>query len=238
MHRAIIIDDEAIGINALKVLIEQHTSGVKIVATTTDPDKGITLIEDYKPEIVFIDVSMPKMNGFELLEKLNYKNFKLVFTTAHPEYALKAIKNKAFDYLLKPIDVAELKDCIQNITQEEIKNLKEPAPASNHIIELSVRDGIIFIKPQDIIRLEASGSYTTFYLCNNIKHLASKSLKEYEHLLNAKQFFRCHNSHIVNLHKVVKLVSTDGLFVKMEDGSMPEISRKNKEAFLEKLKNI
>jgi two-component system, LytTR family, response regulator len=237
MLRALIIDDEIIGINTLKVLIEKHVPEVNVVATTTDPAEGITLISNYKPDIVFLDVSMPKMDAFELLDRVAFKDFKLVFTTAHAEYALKAIKSQAHDYLLKPIVIDELVDCIRNISRKEIQPQATPKVTSN-IIELSVRDGIIFIKPNDVIRLEASGSYTTFYLENNVRHVASKNLKECETMLHSPFFYRCHPSHIVNLKKVVKLVSTDGLFAQMTDGSMPEITRKNKEAFLERLKSI
>lgn len=237
MHRVIIIDDELIGVNALKVLIEKHTVEVRVVVTTTDPEKGILLIEDYKPDIVFLDVSMPKMNAFELLDKLKFRDFKLVFTTAHQEYAIQAIKNKAVDYLLKPIDIEELKNCIHKIINDSTDTKTHKIPSSN-IIELSVKDGIIFIKPRDVIRLEASGSYTIFYLVNNIKHVASKNLKECEPLLDPTLFYRCHQSHIINLQQVVKMVSTDGLFAQMSDGSRPEIGRKNKETFLEKLKSI
>ncbi|MCC6372459.1 MAG: response regulator transcription factor [Bacteroidia bacterium] len=236
MYRAIIIDDEQMGINALKTLIERHTNGLKIVACATDPDKGIELIEDYKPEVVFLDISMPKMNAFELLEKLTYTNFKIVFTTAHETYAIKAIKKQAYDYLLKPIDIDELRDCVDKLL---IDKLQPIAPAmQKQLMELPVKDGIIFIKLHEIIRLEASGSYTFIYLENNIKHLASKNMKECEALLIGDYFYRCHASHIVNLQKVERLVSTDGLFAKMSDGSMPEIARKNKEQFLERLKNI
>ncbi|MBA3682260.1 MAG: response regulator transcription factor [Bacteroidetes bacterium] len=237
MLRAIIIDDELIGINTLKVLIEKHTQGIKIVATATEPEKGITAIDDYKPEVVFLDISMPKMSGFELLEKVNHKNFKLVFTTAHQEYAIKAIKNGVYDYLLKPIDIEELKICINKILEESpLKEIQKKHTTG--LIELSVKDGIIFIKPQDVIRLEASGSYTVFYLINNVKHIASKNLKEFEPMLDPNLFYRCHQSHIINLQKVEKMVSADGLFARMSDDSMPEIGKKNKEFFLEKLKNI
>jgi two-component system LytT family response regulator len=237
MFRAIIIDDELMGINTLKVLIEKHTPSVKVVGTTIDPETGITLIEDYRPDLVFLDISMPKMSGFDLLERLSFKDFDLVFTTAHEEYAIKAIKNRAHDYLLKPIDIAELRNCIENLSEKQA----EPpgiAMGSEKIIELPVKDGIIFIQPKDIIRLEASGSYTTFYLENNIRHVASKNLKECEGLLRSAYFYRCHNSHIVNLKKVVKLVSADGLFARMNDGSVAEVGRKNKDVFLEKLKAL
>ncbi|PBQ32040.1 DNA-binding response regulator [Sphingobacteriaceae bacterium] len=236
--RAIIIDDELIGINTLKVLIEKHTPDIKIVATATEPDKGIKAIEDYQPEVVFLDVSMPKMNGFDLLEQLNYKDFKLVFTTAHQEHAIKAIKKGADDYLLKPIDIDELKNCAARLTEKLQPKIELKKATALNLIELPVKDGIIFIKPSDVIRLEASGSYTVFYLVDQVKHMASKNLKECEPLLDQSFFYRCHQSHIINLHRVVKMVSSDGLFAQMTDGSMPEITRKNKEIFLEKLKGI
>jgi two-component system, LytTR family, response regulator len=238
MLRAIIIDDELIGVNTLKLLIEKHTEGIKIVASATDPEKGILLIDDYKPDVVFLDVSMPKMNGFELLEKIEHKDFHLVFTTAHREYAINAIKNGAMDYLLKPIDITELKSCVDKLVEEYNRLPEAQKTVSSNIIELAVKDGIIFIKPQEVIRLEASGSYTVFYLENKVKHMASKNLKECEALINNPMFYRCHQSHVINLNKVIKMVSADGLFAQMSDGSMPEIGRKNKELFLEKLKNI
>jgi len=236
MLRAIIIDDEQNGIKALKILIDKNTKGLKVVATSSDPEKGIEAIENYKPEVVFLDISMPKMNGFELLSRLTFKNFKLVFTTAHQEYAIKAIKIGTFDYLLKPIDINELKKCIQKIVESTNNREITPKLNSNNIIELSVKDGIIFIKPQEVIRLEASGSYTVFHLINKIKHIASKNLKECETFLDPNLFYRCHQSHVVNLQMVVKMVSTDGLFAQMSDGSMPEIGKKNKRIFLAKLK--
>ena len=123
------------------------------------------------------------------------------------------------------IDIDELKQCIDNIIKETKK--KESATTSIfRTIELSVKDGIIFIKPDDIIRLEASGSYTQFYLTNGTKYIASKNLKDYEVLLNPLNFYRCHLSHVINLRHVIKLVSTDGLFAKMSDESLVEIAKK------------
>jgi len=237
MLRAVIIDDELIGINTLKVLIEKHTQGVKVVAIATEPEKGIELIEDYKPDIVFLDVNMPRINGFELLDALKHKNFKLVFTTAYQEYAIKAIKNKAFDYILKPIHIEELKNCVNGILDALGKNQVEKLVHGN-LIELFVKNGIIFIKPQEIIRLEADRSYTIFHLLNSVKHVASKSLKEYEAFLDPDFFYRCHPSHIVNLRLVERILSDDGLFVQMNDGSRPELLKRHKQEFLEKLKNI
>jgi two-component system, LytTR family, response regulator len=238
MHRAIIIDDEQTGVNTLKLLLEKHCPRVKVVAATTDPEKGITLVEDYQPDILFLDISMPQMSGFEVLEQMKERKFRLVFTTAHAQYALKAIKNHAEDYLLKPIDVDELKACVERIIS--VDAAREPAARTDreNIVELPVRDGIIFIRPKDIIRLEADGSYTAFYMENRIKYLASRNLKECEHMLAAPFLFRCHQSHLINLHKVVKMVSADGLFAQMSDGSLPEVGRKNKDLLIERLKSL
>jgi two-component system LytT family response regulator len=237
MLRSIIIDDELIGINTLKVLIEKHTPDIKVVAIATEPEKGIELIEDYKPDVVFLDINMPRINGFELLNSLHFKNFKLVFTTAYQEYAIKAIKNQAFDYILKPIHIEELKSCVNNILASLGKKT-ETKPLHGKIIELSVKNGIIFIKPEEIIRLEADRSYTVFYLINTVKHVASKSLKEFEAFLDPDHFYRCHPSHIVNLRMVVRILSEDGLFVQMNDGSKTELLKRNKQQFLKKLKSI
>jgi two-component system, LytTR family, response regulator len=238
MNRAVIIDDEPAGISTLKLLIEKHAPFIRVVASTTKAEEGIHLIDDYKPEIVFLDISMPTMSGFQLLEKLEHRNFKLVFTTAHRDYALQAIKNNAFDYLLKPIDVADFKVCIEKLTETTAGPAQEAAKNNPSLIEVQVKDGIIYIKQKDIIKLEASGSYTVFHLTEGLKHIASRSLKEYEAFLDPAGFFRCHNSYIVNLHRVDKFINRDGFFAQMNDGSLVDISRKNKELFIEKLKNI
>jgi two-component system LytT family response regulator len=176
---------------------------------------------------------MPALNGFELLNLCTYKDFKLIFTTAYREYALNAIKISAFDYLLKPIDIEDFKVCIEKLFEEE------PVKKQGHqIIEVQVRDGIIFIKPSDIVHIDADGNYTTFYLDDNTSYIASKSIKEYEKLLDKDTFFRCHNSHIVNLNKIKKLVTNDGIYALMQNGKSVTVSRRSKDMFLSKLKSI
>jgi two-component system LytT family response regulator len=230
----IIIDDEPIGINTLKVLIDRLNFNIKIVAEATDPFKGIELIENYKPDIVFLDISMLKIDGFELLERLKYKNFKLIFTTAHQEYALKAIKNKAYDYLLKPIDIEDLEICLQAILNQTPTSI----PKSKTILELPVNNGIIFIKQQNIVRLEAYGSYANIYLNDKSKYTASKNLKYFEAFLDETIFYRCHLSNIINLNEVQKLVSEDGYYALMSDQSLVEITKKNKDEFINRLKSL
>lgn len=236
MIRALIIDDEQAGINTLSLLIARYEGSIRVVASTTIATEGIDLIEDYRPDVVFLDISMPYMSGFELLNRVSYKDFKLVFTTAHQEYAIQAIKSKAFDYLLKPIDPDDFKQCIENLVQQPVA--APVKPASKKLVELQVRDGIIYIRQSEIIRLEASRSYTEFYLDGGIKHVASRNLKEYEAILDEKIFYRCHNSHIINLQKVKKFVNHEGLFALMNDGSRADISKKQKDLFLERLKAL
>jgi two-component system LytT family response regulator len=237
MLRAIVIDDEESGIEMVKMLALRNAAFVRVVAYTSVPEEGITLIEDYKPDVVFLDISMPTMSGFELLARLTFRNFKLIFTTAHREYALAAIKQKAYDYLLKPIDTEDFKKCIEDLYSERQAAKGAAKPNATAVIEVQVKDGIIYIKQKEIIRLEASRSYTEFYLDNGQRHVASKSLREFEAKLDADLFYRCHKSHIINLQKVQKFINHDGFFALMSDGSMPDISKNNKDEFLELLKN-
>lgn len=237
MLRAIVIDDEQPGIETMRILAGRNPDKVRIVASTLDPGEGLTLIEDYRPDIVFLDISMPAMNGFELLNRLAWRGFKLVFTTAHREYAIEAIKNRAHDYLLKPVDDGEFKKCITDIYAGTI-TATASAAAAPALLEVPVKDGIEFLTQQHIIRLEASRSYTIFFMDEKIKHLASGSLKDFEQRLNSRLFYRCHHSHIINLQKVRKFINHNGLYALMGDGSRADISKKNRDAFLERLKNM
>jgi two-component system, LytTR family, response regulator len=236
MLRAIIIDDEQAGIDLLKVLAERNAGSVRIVASTTDASLGRVLIEDFHPDVVFLDISMPAMSGFELLETLAYRDFRLIFTTAHREYAIEAIKKRAFDYLLKPIDHADFAQCIRQLVEAQapaVGTMKHP-----QIIELQEKDGINYIRLEEIIRLEASRSYTIFHLEGKVRHVVSRPLKEFEEKLRGNAFYRCHNSHIVNLNKVQKFVNHQGYYALMNDGSMADIAKKCKEPFLELLKGL
>jgi two-component system LytT family response regulator len=237
MLRAIIIDDEQSGIDILKLLVSRNSKLIRIVASSLNPEEGIALIEDFRPDVVFLDISMPGMSGFELLTRLDYTDFKLVFTTAHRDFAIDAIKTKAFDYLLKPIDDADFTKCVNELVKECSKNVPRVAEKQT-LLELLAKDGINYIRPQEIIRLEASRSYTVIYLEGGIRHVASKSLKEFESKLNTELFYRCHNSHIVNLQKVQKFVNHMGYFALMNDGSIADISKKCKDPFLERLKSL
>ncbi|MES2690514.1 MAG: LytTR family DNA-binding domain-containing protein [Bacteroidota bacterium] len=238
MLRAIIIDDEEAGIETLKILALRNNHLIRVVAATLKAEEGIVLIEDYKPDVVFLDISMPAMSGFELIKKLTFKDFKLIFTTAHKEYALQAIKQRAFDYLLKPISDTDFKQCIENMIGEQKKADTTGRHDPHLFIEIRVKDGVMYLKQKEIIRLEASRSYTEFYMDNGTKHIASKSMKDFEQKLDPHLFFRCHKSHIVNLEKVQKFINHDGFYALMSNGSMPDVSKAVKDDFLQQLRSV
>ena len=238
MISAILVDDEQKSIKNLELLLKEHCKEINVIGVANNALEAIKLTLEKKPDVVFLDVQMPGYNGFDVMDNIKETNSIFVFTTAHEEYAVKALRKGAFDYLLKPIDTDELKNCVTRIQEEfyKKKNQSVNGQLINKIIEVAVKDGIIFIKPNDLIRIEASGSYTVFYLDNNIKHMSSKNMKYFETFLDPSLFFRCHKSHIINLKKVIKLVSNNGFFAQMNDGSLVELSRKSKDVFLEMIK--
>lgn len=242
--RAVIIDDEQKGINTLKILIEKHIADLRVVAECTKAKDGVDIIENYKPEIVFLDINMPEMNGFELLEKLSWKNFNLVFTTAHQEYALKALKINAIDYLLKPIDYKELQFAVNKIKNQlaEDKNNSNAFDYDKLIgtinqyqrkkIVINSKTGVESIDVPEIIFFEALSNYTQISLNNSRTILTSKILKEFEvQLCNGDQnFMRVHNSYIINLHKVSRYLKEDEIIIMVNNKKIP-LAKSRRDAF-------
>ncbi|MBA2613209.1 MAG: response regulator transcription factor [Bacteroidetes bacterium] len=242
--RAIIIDDEQKGINTLKILAEKHLYDVTVVAECTKASDGIELIKNYKPEIVFLDINMPEMNGFELLEKLSWKNFHLVFTTAHQEYALKALKINAIDYLLKPIDYRDLQSAIDRIKdridEREInRNEFDYNKLLNTInayhrkkIIINSKSGVESIELPEIIHLESMSNYTQICLNDSRKIMTSKTLKEFDAQLCASEnnFMRIHNSFIINLHKVSRYLKDEETIIMQTNQKIP-LAKSRKEEF-------
>lgn len=239
--KAIIIDDERKGREILQKLLERYCPEVQIVSMASNLEEGYLQITQNEPDVVFLDVEMPTGSGFELLEKFDEVSFEVIFTTAYDNYALKAIKFHALDYLLKPIDIDELKQAVEN-ARKRVEN----KPAENRYTEfvsarkleftgkipLTVKEGIVFVSVSDIIRVESDGGYSSFHTGDGKVYVASRNLKEYEEILPAKEFFRIHKSHLINMRRVKKFLRVDGYFVEMEDGSTVEISRRKKDEFL------
>ncbi|MBA3681578.1 MAG: response regulator transcription factor [Bacteroidetes bacterium] len=241
---AVIVDDEQKGIDGISILINRYVKDLRIIGCTTIASDAIKMIENYKPDIVFLDINMPEMNGFELLDKLEWRDFNLVFTTAHEEYALKAIKAKAFDYLLKPIDHEDLSETINRIKNNRIKNEKNNSlsdyenlfkninsEAKDKILVIS-KAGIESLDITEIICLESQSNYTKIYLNNSQTIISTKTLKEFDIMLCAtdQNFMRVHHSYIINLQKVARFLPGQDNVIMSDNQKIP-VSKRRKEQF-------
>jgi two-component system LytT family response regulator len=241
MIKAIIIDDEKHCIITLEHLLKQNKN-ITVVATTQDSTKALELIEEHQPDLVFLDIEMPKMNGFDVIAQFNPVPFKVVFTTAYDQYALKALRLNALDYLLKPIDEEEIAialDKFKNqeaaITTEQVQNLHLFTNGKlQDTIALSTQEGLLFVKIDDIMYLEASSNYTMIVMHDKSKHLASKTLATFEEVLQDNTlFFRSHKSNIVNLKFIKQYIRGEGGELIMLDGKNIPLSRTKKQEFLD-----
>lgn len=245
--KAVIIDDEKKGRDSLSKLLETYCPQVKIVAMAVDGETGFEAISLHQPDVVFLDIEMPGGNGFSLLDRFEGILFQIVFTTAYDNYAIQALKRHALDYLLKPIDIDELKKAVAE-AERLIKSKPEENRYSDFLAErkleitgriaLPIKEGIVYLTVSDILRVESDGSYSVFYSTDGKKYMVSKNLKEYEDILPSKEFFRSHKSHLINIKKVKKYLRTDGYFAEMEDGSIIEIARRKKDEFLELMNDL
>jgi two-component system LytT family response regulator len=243
MLAAIIIDDETNSRNALLQKIAKHCPEVTVIAECENGEQGIESIEIKKPDIVFLDVEMPRMNGFTMLQQLKNKNFEVIFITAYDHYAIKAIKFSALDYLLKPVEVEDLKAAVEKVTQKRkqldgnkrvellLQNFLEEKAAHQRIAIASM-EGLQFVPTDDIIYLEANSNYTGFYLTGNRKIMAAKTLKDFEEILPPSMFIRIHHSYIINKNGVEKYIKGEGGQVVMKNGVMLDVARRKKEEFL------
>lgn len=242
MITAIIIDDEAKGRIALKQKLADYCTNIQLIGEAENGEDGIKLIEKLSPGIVFLDIEMPRMDGFEMLQKLGEKKFHVIFTTAYDQYAIKAIRYAAFDYLLKPVDIEELRAAVEKATicendqtkmQIELlrQSMQQPKKQLNKLA-IPTLDGLLFYDISDIVHLEANSNYTNIYFLNKPKITASKTLREFEELLSEDTFFRIHHSHLINLNFIVRYIKGDGGQVELQNGNYVEVSRRKKEEFL------
>jgi len=242
MIKTIILEDEAKSRSSLRKKLTEFCPEIHIVAEGENGREGIALIEKHKPQLIFLDIEMPELNGFEMLNAIEEKNFHVVFTTAYDQYAIKAIKYAAFDYLLKPVDIEELKsavaraagiDTINMNKQVELlqQNIQHPKKQLNKLA-IPTLEGLLFYDINDIIQLEANSNYTNIFFVNNTKIIASKTLKEFEELLPSDIFFRTHHSHLINLNYIKRYIKGDGGQIELQNGSYVDVSRRKKEEFL------
>jgi len=246
--KALIIDDEKRALNILKLLIEQHIPEIDSVHTALGSAIGLEQIHVQKPDLVFLDVEMPGMTGFELLEALHDVEVNVIFTTAYDHYAIRAIRCSAVDYLLKPIDIQELKTAVhrairQNASGHNLSPLMDNLIANFKAIQghkprlaIPTTGGLSFFDIDEIVRCESDNNYTTFYLINERKFVSSKTLKEYDEILSEYQFLRVHQSHLVN-PKFIKEYTQKGM-LQMTDGARVPVSRRKHHWVLEKLRQM
>lgn len=249
MITAIIIDDESKGRLALRQKLESYCPSVKILAEAADGKEALMVIEKHDPQLIFLDIEMPRMNGFEMLNAVPKKNFHVIFTTAYDQYAIKAIKYAAFDYLLKPVDIEELITAVEKIdlafrqagtkennqTQNQVallqENMRHPNMKLNKLA-IPALEGLLFFDINDIIHLEANSNYTLIHFLSKPKITASKTLKEFEEILPEDIFFRTHHSHLINLNYIKRYIKGDGGQIELQNGTYVDVSRRKKEDFL------
>ncbi|MEO0899493.1 MAG: LytTR family DNA-binding domain-containing protein [Bacteroidota bacterium] len=249
MIRAIIIDDEEDARESLRLSIQKFCPDVDLVAICPDPREGLELIENLKPDLVFLDVQMPHMSGFDLLERIPSPGFKTIFVTAHDKYAIKAIRFSALDFLLKPVDIDELVSAVARI-----KESQQQQPPTNFYesvlhnvrnrlgqqgkLAIPTSEGMDFINIQDIIFCQADGSYTKLHLDGKRSMMISKNLKDFENILDSNFYCRVHHSYIINIGHVDKYIKGDGGYVIMSNGEHVDISRRKKEEFMRLIAKI
>lgn len=243
MIHAVLIDDEINGLKSLELLFEELRTEVKLVGMATDAFEAIDLINTYRPDVVFLDISMPQLDGFEVLERLRFKNFHLVFTTAYRQFALRALKFGAIDYLLKPVDKKELYIAVDKV-KEKMKEdqerpdvyeiLKKINETKNKRILLPAKKTTEYVVPADIIYIEANSNTSFVTLTNEQTIEVTTNLKEFEQQLCTREinFMRVHHSYIINLDYVTRYIKDEGGFAILRGKKTIPISRQKKEEFL------
>jgi len=241
--KTIVIDDEPDARGFISSIATEYCPDVDIVGTAGDIKEGVEKITSLKPDLVFLDVEMPHGTGFDVLTEFPDKNFDVIFITAFNHYAIQAIRFSAVDYILKPININEFIAAVDKVVKKRkvstdrgndnikvlLENIRSGMPSR---LAIPTSDGMEYVNPKDIIRLEAERSYSWFFMTGNRKILVSRHLKEFQELLDDRYFFRPHNSYLINLKYVKKFIRRDGGYIEMTDGSQIPVSRTRKELFL------
>jgi len=249
MIRGIIVEDEKHSRETLRGMLERYCKNVEIVAEADTYRGGLQVINEFNPDVVFLDIQMPDGSGFKLLEEVDEIKFEIIFTTAFDQFAIKAIKYSALDYLMKPIDPEELVKALKKVEskmskQEVNQNIQvlldniKSKDADPQKIVLSTSEKIHIIETDQILRCESDNYYTNFFLLDGKKILVSKTLKENEELLGGHNFIRPHKSHLVNVKYIKGFLRNDGGYIEMNDGSRIPVSRRKREKIIEIITHI
>lgn len=244
MIRCVLVDDETDSLEVMEMLLKTYYPRVKVEAVCNSAEKGIAAINQYRPDVVLLDIEMPNMNGFDMLEQFDDLFFEVVFITAYHQFAIKAFRYSALNYLLKPVDPDDLLETIQRIEKKKTSPLKEQMELLMQTVRndgnqtipriaLTTSEGLLFVNTADIIFCESDSNYTKVVLKDKKKILVSKPLKEIDDTLSGNDFYRIHNSFLINLNHITKYVRGDGGYVVMDDGTPVSISRTRKLEFVE-----
>lgn len=247
MKKVLIIDDENRTRNLISNMIQSFGLDIETIPEGENVKSGIEAIKKHNPDIVFLDIQMPDGTGFDVIQSIPDKNFEVIFITAHEEFAIKAIKFSALDYLLKPVDPLELKAALEkalNAVDNQNDSSQYDAlntnmnPSEKRRLVLKTQESVHVVELDEIIRCEADRNYTSFFLQNNKKILVSKTLKEYETLLAGHNFLRVQQSHLININYVDRYDKKNGGAVVMKDGSEVPLSPAKRDVFFKRLENI
>ena len=251
MIKAVIIDDEENSRTSLRGKLELFCPEVEIVAEAASVSEALETLNNHKPDVIFLDIQLGSESGFDVLEKIDKEevNSEVIFITAHDEFAIQAIKFSALDYLLKPIDSEELVKAIRRVEERKglqqsdvslqvlVENLRQSSDSSKKIV-VPTSDGMHVIKVAKIIRLESSSNYTVFHIKDEKSLLASRTLKEFDTILQDYNFQRIHKSHLINMNYIKRYVQTDGGYIILEDGAQIPVANRKKDQLMEWLKNM
>ncbi len=237
---SIIVEDEEISQQTLKNLLTDYCEGIKVTGIASTVDEAVKLIIRKKPDVVFLDIELPEKNGFQLLEYFPEPDFHVIFTTAYNQFAIKAFKFSAVDYLLKPIDLQELRLAIEKVTQKQRqayaeKKYQQLLENLNHTFEkitIPSSSGFIFIELKNLVRCEANGNYTNFLVSTGEKYIASQTLGVYDEILTETGFFRINRKDLININHIHEFRRQKKAMIQMSDGSLLPLTASRKEAFL------
>jgi two-component system LytT family response regulator len=235
---AIIIDDELHGRENLKKIIETYCPEIEILGLADSVVNAKELVSLFNPDAVFLDINMPVLDGFDFLEEYEERNFMVVFVSAHEEFGINAVKAGAADYLLKPINIKELKQTVKKLLSIQNKAVKVESPPEIDKLVIPASHGFNILVINDIIRLEADGCYTTVVIKGGKNTIVSRTLKDFEDNLPKDRFFRIHKSHLINVKHIKDYSNISGSFITMTDGSKIEISRRKAPDFYQKIKTV
>lgn len=250
--KTLVIDDEANARSAIINMAQQMTLPVDIIGEASGAAEGLQKIKELQPELLFLDIQMPGKSGIELMQEMDNTNIQVIFVTAHQGFAIQALKLSAIDYILKPVDPADLKAAVEKalhtkhrlaaeqlfLFQQALQHLQQPQQKAPQKLALSTSEGVLFVELKDIIWIESLTGYCKFYIQAQKPVVVSKNLKEYEELLASHHFFRTHQSSVVNLLHIKKYVRGEGGQVWLTDGSEIEVARRRKDELLEKMNQL